>query len=63
MSEYLVKQHGEGTLNHRKALHESLMETANSLTTMLAEVAPEAILGNKFDTLVAIPRSPTVTST
>jgi len=34
-------------------LHTSLTETADALATMLAEVAPEAILGNRFSALVS----------
>ena len=34
------------------SLHSSLMETAEALATLLAEVAPEAILGNRFADLV-----------
>ena len=34
------------------SLHASLMETAEALASLLAEVAPEAILGNRFTDLV-----------
>ncbi len=53
LSEYLKASMEKELSITGMALRESLMETANSLTTMLAEVAPEAILGNRFDTLVS----------
>ena len=53
LSEYLVKSMAQELSITEEALHESLMETADSLADMLAEVAPEAILGKKFATLVA----------
>jgi methyl-accepting chemotaxis protein len=52
LSGHLSKSMARELSATEKTLYDSLMETAEALASMLAEVAPEAILGNRFDALV-----------
>jgi methyl-accepting chemotaxis protein len=52
LSEHLSNSMSEELSTTEATLHRSLLETVEALTSMLAEVAPEAILGKRFDVLV-----------